>query len=160
MVSSPLNPAECQTITGPSHKHYNIVYNQYVTLQHKSSHNYYVWLKCLCTCAKPLQMFRLWRRLTGRCVFVIVWCVCVCVQRSPRHMLTPLTAALLELCENPPAVAHLLRWSGERDTSAPQLLLHIWRREEEQMCVSRDPHGMIAGAHAFDSQTKTRMSCH
>ncbi len=79
MVSSPLNPAECQTITGPSHKHYNIVYNQYVTLQHKSSHNYYVWLKCLCTCAKPLQMFRLWRRLTGRCVFVIVWCVCLCV---------------------------------------------------------------------------------
>ncbi len=75
-------------------------------------------------------------------------------------MLTPLTAALLELCENPPAVAHLLRWSGERDTSAPQLLLHIWRREEEQMCVSRDPHGMIAGAHAFDSQTKTCMSCH
>ncbi|XP_058610021.1 cilia- and flagella-associated protein 69-like isoform X2 [Onychostoma macrolepis] len=66
------------------------------------------------------------------------------LQRSPRRMLTPLTAVLLELCENPQAVAHLLRWSGERDASAPQLLLHIWRREEEQMGVSRDPHGVIA----------------
>uniref|UniRef100_A0A9J7X9S9 Cilia- and flagella-associated protein 69 ARM repeats domain-containing protein n=1 Tax=Cyprinus carpio carpio TaxID=630221 RepID=A0A9J7X9S9_CYPCA len=65
------------------------------------------------------------------------------LQRSPRRMLTPLVSALLELCENPQAVTHLLRWSGDRDTSAPQLLLHIWRREEETTGVSRDPHGMI-----------------
>ncbi|XP_016396265.1 cilia- and flagella-associated protein 69-like [Sinocyclocheilus rhinocerous] len=65
------------------------------------------------------------------------------LQRSPRHMLTPLVSVLLELCESPQAVTHLLRWSGERDASAPQLLLHIWRREEEQTGVSRDPHGMI-----------------
>ncbi|XP_016396273.1 cilia- and flagella-associated protein 69-like [Sinocyclocheilus rhinocerous] len=58
-------------------------------------------------------------------------------------MLTPLVSVLLELCESPQAVTHLLRWSGERDASAPQLLLHIWRREEEQTGVSRDPHGMI-----------------
>lgn len=84
------------------------------------------------------------------CVLVIVWCVCLCgTQRSPRRMLTPLVSALLELCENPQAVTHLLRWSGDRDTSAPQLLLHIWRREEETTGVSRDPHGMIAGAHAI-----------
>lgn len=73
-------------------------------------------------------------------------------------MLTPLTAALLELCENPQAVAHLLRWSGERDASAPQLLLHIWRREEEQMGVSRDPHGMIAGADAINQTHTLRLS--
>ncbi|XP_016308850.1 cilia- and flagella-associated protein 69 [Sinocyclocheilus anshuiensis] len=65
------------------------------------------------------------------------------LQRSPRHMLTPLVSVLLELCESPQAVTHLLRWRGERDASAPQLLLHIWRREEEQTGVSRDPHGMI-----------------
>lgn len=63
-------------------------------------------------------------------------------------MLTPLVSALLELCENPQAVTHLLRWSGDRDASAPQLLLHIWRREEETTGVSRDPHGLITGAHA------------
>ncbi|XP_043089032.1 cilia- and flagella-associated protein 69-like isoform X2 [Puntigrus tetrazona] len=61
------------------------------------------------------------------------------LQRSPRRVLPPLMAVLLELCENPQAVLHLLRWSG-----APQLLLNIWRREEEQMGVSRDPHGTIA----------------
>uniref|UniRef100_A0A672K662 Cilia- and flagella-associated protein 69 ARM repeats domain-containing protein n=1 Tax=Sinocyclocheilus grahami TaxID=75366 RepID=A0A672K662_SINGR len=65
------------------------------------------------------------------------------LQRSPRHMLTPLVSVLLELCESPQAITRLLRWSGERDASAPQLLLHIWRREEEQTGVSRDPHGMI-----------------
>ncbi|XP_026088119.1 cilia- and flagella-associated protein 69 isoform X3 [Carassius auratus] len=65
------------------------------------------------------------------------------LQRSPRHMLSPLVSTLLELCENPQAVTHLLHWSGERDTSASQLLLHIWRREEETTAVSRDPHGMI-----------------
>uniref|UniRef100_A0A672L7A5 Cilia- and flagella-associated protein 69 ARM repeats domain-containing protein n=1 Tax=Sinocyclocheilus grahami TaxID=75366 RepID=A0A672L7A5_SINGR len=59
------------------------------------------------------------------------------------HMLTPLVSVLLELCESPQAITRLLRWSGERDASAPQLLLHIWRREEEQTGVSRDPHGMI-----------------
>ncbi|XP_050993225.1 cilia- and flagella-associated protein 69-like [Labeo rohita] len=66
------------------------------------------------------------------------------LQRSPRRMLTPLMAALLELCENPQAVAQLLHWSGERDATAPQLLLHIWRTEEERMGVTRDPHGVIA----------------
>uniref|UniRef100_A0A8C1LVR9 Cilia- and flagella-associated protein 69 ARM repeats domain-containing protein n=1 Tax=Cyprinus carpio TaxID=7962 RepID=A0A8C1LVR9_CYPCA len=65
------------------------------------------------------------------------------LQPSPRRMLSPLVSALLELCENPQAVTHLLRWSGDRDTSAPQLLLHIWRREEETTGVSRDPHGLI-----------------
>lgn len=75
--------------------------------------------------------------------------VCV-VQRSPRRMLTPLMAALLELCENPQAVAQLLHWSGERDATAPQLLLHIWRTEEERMGVTRDPHGVIAGSDAFN----------
>ncbi|XP_073677631.1 cilia- and flagella-associated protein 69-like [Garra rufa] len=65
------------------------------------------------------------------------------LERSPRRMLTPLMAVLLELCENPQAVVQLLHWSGERDTTAPQLLLHIWRTDEEQMGVTRDPHGVI-----------------
>ncbi|KAL1254867.1 hypothetical protein QQF64_012928 [Cirrhinus molitorella] len=66
------------------------------------------------------------------------------LQRSPRRMLTPLMAVLLELCENPQAVTHLLQWSGERDATAPQLLLHIWRTDEERMGVTREPHGEIA----------------
>ncbi|XP_067267132.1 cilia- and flagella-associated protein 69-like isoform X2 [Chanodichthys erythropterus] len=66
------------------------------------------------------------------------------LQRSPRHMLMTLVGTLLELCENPQAVASVQCWRGEGDTSAPQLLLQIWRREEEETGVTRDRHGMIA----------------
>ncbi|RXN13442.1 cilia- and flagella-associated 69 [Labeo rohita] len=89
------------------------------------------------------------------------------LQRSPRRMLTPLMAALLELCENPQAVAQLLHWSGERDATAPQLLLHIWRTEEERMGVTRDPHGVIADVkrpivsrHQEESSSSSSSSSH
>lgn len=67
------------------------------------------------------------------------------VQRSPRHMLIALIGTLLELCENPQAVASVQCWRGEGDTSAPQLLLQIWRSEEEDTGVTRDRHRMITG---------------
>ncbi|XP_051728378.1 cilia- and flagella-associated protein 69-like isoform X2 [Ctenopharyngodon idella] len=66
------------------------------------------------------------------------------LQRSPRHMLIALIGTLLELCENPQAIACVQCWRGEGDTSAPQLLLQIWRSEEEDTGVTRDRHGMIA----------------
>lgn len=53
------------------------------------------------------------------------------LQRCPKHMLSVVMATLLELCENPLAVTHTLRWRGDGDTSATQLLLHIWRTEED-----------------------------
>lgn len=60
-------------------------------------------------------------------------------------MLIALVGTLLELCENPQAVASVQCWRGEGDTSAPQLLLQIWRSEEEDTGVTRDRHGMITG---------------
>ncbi|XP_077081312.1 cilia- and flagella-associated protein 69 [Siphateles boraxobius] len=66
------------------------------------------------------------------------------LQRSPTHMLIALIGTLLELCESPQAVTRVQCWRGERDVTAPQLLLQIWRSEEEEMGITRDRHGVIA----------------
>lgn len=65
------------------------------------------------------------------------------LQVSPRHMLSTLIGTLLELCENPQALPHMLSWSGEKDVTAPQLLLQIWREEEKLMGITRDQQGII-----------------
>ncbi|XP_056597112.1 cilia- and flagella-associated protein 69-like isoform X2 [Triplophysa dalaica] len=67
------------------------------------------------------------------------------LQASPRHMLSTLIGTLLELCENPQALPHVLSWRGEKDVTATQLLLQIWRKEEELMGVTQDQRGSITG---------------
>ncbi|KAK7124128.1 hypothetical protein R3I94_018478 [Phoxinus phoxinus] len=66
------------------------------------------------------------------------------LQLSPRHMLIALIGTLLELCESPRAVTRVQCWRGQRDVTAPQLLLQIWRSEEEETGIMRDRHGVIA----------------
>nr|XP_057904002.1 cilia- and flagella-associated protein 69-like isoform X2 [Doryrhamphus excisus] len=66
---------------------------------------------------------------------------------SPKCVHAVILAALLELCDNPDTVPHVLAWRhGHSGRTAASLLLHVWRREEAELGVSRNPHGGIQDA--------------
>ncbi|XP_057209955.1 cilia- and flagella-associated protein 69-like isoform X2 [Triplophysa rosa] len=77
------------------------------------------------------------------------------LQASPRHMLSTLIGTLLELCENPQALSHVLSWRGEKDVTAPQLLLQIWRKEENLMGITRDQRGIITDVEQPEDETSS-----
>lgn len=60
-------------------------------------------------------------------------------------------AALLELCDNPKTLTHVEIWRGEKELTAPVLLLQLWRMEEAEIGVKRDQHGRIAGIYTLFS---------
>lgn len=64
----------------------------------------------------------------------------------PRNIQPNILGCLLELCcENPQMVKHILTWKGlKANVSAPHFLCKMWREEENQMGVSRQPSGAIA----------------
>lgn len=55
---------------------------------------------------------------------------------------------LLDLCDNPKTLAHVETWRGEKELTAPVLLLQLWRKEEAETRVKRDQHGRITGIYA------------
>ncbi|XP_033980915.1 cilia- and flagella-associated protein 69-like isoform X2 [Trematomus bernacchii] len=63
---------------------------------------------------------------------------------SPRCVHCNVLASLLELCDNPNALSHILSWRDSRGQTAPRFLLQLWMDEEEELKVSRDQHGGIA----------------
>ncbi|XP_071378837.1 cilia- and flagella-associated protein 69-like [Centroberyx affinis] len=63
---------------------------------------------------------------------------------SPRSVHGVVLATLLELCDNPKTLSHILSWRDGRGGTAPGLLLLLWREEEAELGVSRDTHGGIA----------------
>lgn len=69
----------------------------------------------------------------------------VLLQSSPRCVHCIILATLLELCDNPNTLSHILDWRNDGGQTAPGLLLQLWREEEEELRVSRNQHGGIAG---------------
>ncbi|KAL2080316.1 hypothetical protein ACEWY4_024109 [Coilia grayii] len=65
------------------------------------------------------------------------------IHSSPLTMHGVVLGALLELCDNPKALPHMRAWRGPGGVSVPQLLLQLWRQEEEDLGVQRDQHGRI-----------------
>ncbi|XP_062266619.1 cilia- and flagella-associated protein 69-like isoform X1 [Platichthys flesus] len=63
---------------------------------------------------------------------------------SPRCVHAIVLATLLELCDNPNTLTHILSWRDEGGRTASSLLLQLWRLEEEELGVTRDQHGGIA----------------
>ncbi|XP_070778157.1 cilia- and flagella-associated protein 69-like [Enoplosus armatus] len=63
---------------------------------------------------------------------------------SPRCVHLSILATLLELCDNPNTLSHILSWRDDGGQTAPALLLQLWREEEEELGVSRNQHGGIA----------------
>ncbi|XP_069572821.1 cilia- and flagella-associated protein 69-like isoform X2 [Brachyistius frenatus] len=64
----------------------------------------------------------------------------------PRCVHGIVLATLLELCDNPNGLSHLLSWRDGDGRTAPRLLLQLWREEEEVLGVTRNQDGGIADA--------------
>ncbi|XP_030267530.1 cilia- and flagella-associated protein 69 isoform X1 [Sparus aurata] len=81
---------------------------------------------------------------------------------SPRCVHCNILATLLELCDNPNALPHVLSWRDDRGRTAPGLLLQLWREEEEELQVSRNQHGGIADPQrpllSLQQQDDTKLS--
>uniref|UniRef100_A0ABI7WIY1 Cilia- and flagella-associated protein 69 ARM repeats domain-containing protein n=1 Tax=Felis catus TaxID=9685 RepID=A0ABI7WIY1_FELCA len=50
---------------------------------------------------------------------------------------------MVEFCDNPKTTAHVNAWRGKKDQTAASLLIKLWRKEEKELGVKRDKHGMI-----------------
>ncbi|KAM5302953.1 cilia- and flagella-associated protein 69 isoform 4-T4 [Glossophaga mutica] len=53
---------------------------------------------------------------------------------------------MVEFCDNPKTAAHVNTWRGKKDQTAASLLIKLWRKEEKELGVKRDKHGMIIDA--------------
>ncbi|XP_075995551.1 cilia- and flagella-associated protein 69-like [Genypterus blacodes] len=62
---------------------------------------------------------------------------------SPRSVHGIVLATMLELCDNPNTLQHVLTWKDQGGQTGPRLLLRLWREEEAELGVRRDPHGGI-----------------
>ncbi|XP_074543190.1 cilia- and flagella-associated protein 69 [Halichoeres trimaculatus] len=62
---------------------------------------------------------------------------------SPRCVYCNVLSTLLELCDNPNTLSHILSWRDHSGQTAPRLLLQLWKEEEEEFKVSRNRHGAI-----------------
>uniref|UniRef100_A0A674CWH2 Cilia and flagella associated protein 69 n=1 Tax=Salmo trutta TaxID=8032 RepID=A0A674CWH2_SALTR len=60
------------------------------------------------------------------------------------NMQNVVLGTLLELCDNPKTMSHILAWRGQKSLTTPGLLLQLWRQEEAELGVSRDLYGRIS----------------
>lgn len=67
------------------------------------------------------------------------------MQAGPQRIHCIVLATVLELCENPNTLPHILTWRDKAGHTAPRILLQLWREEEAELKVSRNQHGGIAG---------------
>ncbi|XP_006636196.2 cilia- and flagella-associated protein 69 [Lepisosteus oculatus] len=65
---------------------------------------------------------------------------------SPRNMQNVILGTLLEFCDNPKSISHINTWRGDKDLTAPVLLVRLWRTEESELGVRRDEHGRVVDA--------------
>lgn len=70
---------------------------------------------------------------------------CYFMQAGPWRIHCIILATVLELCENPNTLSHILSWRNDAGHTAPVILLQLWRDEEAELKVSRNQHGGIAG---------------
>ncbi|XP_040909556.1 cilia- and flagella-associated protein 69-like [Toxotes jaculatrix] len=81
---------------------------------------------------------------------------------SPRCVHGTVLATLVELCDNPNTLSHILSWRDDVGQTAPRLLLQLWRQEEEDLGVGRNPHGGITDPRrpilSHDHQEETQLS--
>ncbi|NWZ92395.1 CFA69 protein, partial [Nesospiza acunhae] len=50
---------------------------------------------------------------------------------------------LTELSDNPKTILHMSMWRGKRDQTAANVLVQLWRQEEQDLGVKRDQYGKI-----------------
>ncbi|PVD30636.1 hypothetical protein C0Q70_09909 [Pomacea canaliculata] len=65
------------------------------------------------------------------------------LEMSPKNMHNLIVGCLLDLCENPKTVNHVLTWRGQNGSTAAHLFCEMWRNEEAEIGASRDENGAI-----------------
>ncbi|XP_070566690.1 cilia- and flagella-associated protein 69-like [Ptychodera flava] len=65
------------------------------------------------------------------------------LEACPKNMHNLILGCILDMCENPKSIHHVMTWRGKEDRTAPSLFVEIWKKEEEAIGVKRGPHGTI-----------------
>ncbi|NWH66776.1 CFA69 protein, partial [Geococcyx californianus] len=60
-----------------------------------------------------------------------------------KNLYNVILGILLEFCDNPKTTSHITTWQGEKDQTAANLLIQLWRQEELELGVKRDQYGRI-----------------
>lgn len=63
-----------------------------------------------------------------------------------KNMNNLLLGILVEFCDNPKTIPHILTWRGKDNETVPKLLVRLWKQEEEELGVRRDSYGRIVDA--------------
>ncbi|XP_018419895.1 PREDICTED: cilia- and flagella-associated protein 69 [Nanorana parkeri] len=63
-----------------------------------------------------------------------------------KNMNNLLLGILVEFCDNPKTIPHILTWRGKDNDTVPKLLVRLWKQEEEELGVRRDHFGRIIDA--------------
>ncbi|NWS66697.1 CFA69 protein, partial [Crotophaga sulcirostris] len=60
-----------------------------------------------------------------------------------KNLYNVILGILLEFCDNLKTTSHISTWRGEKDQTAANLLIQLWRQEELELGVKRDRRGRI-----------------
>ncbi|NXW06706.1 CFA69 protein, partial [Fregetta grallaria] len=60
-----------------------------------------------------------------------------------KNLYNIILGVLVEFCDNPKTTSHISTWRGEKDQTAANLLIQLWRQEELELGVKRDRYGRI-----------------
>ncbi|XP_074670985.1 cilia- and flagella-associated protein 69 [Strix aluco] len=60
-----------------------------------------------------------------------------------KNLYSIILGILVEFCDNPKTTSHISTWRGEKDQTAANLLIQLWRQEELELGVKRDRYGRI-----------------
>nr|DBA25193.1 TPA: hypothetical protein GDO54_012751 [Pyxicephalus adspersus] len=63
-----------------------------------------------------------------------------------KNMNNLLLGILVEFCDNPKTIPHILTWRGKNNDTVPKHLVRLWKQEEEELGVRRDSYGRIIDA--------------
>ncbi|NWT25200.1 CFA69 protein, partial [Cardinalis cardinalis] len=59
------------------------------------------------------------------------------------NLCSTILGILVEFSDNPKTILHMSIWRGKRDRTAANVLVQIWRKEEQDLGVKRDQYGKI-----------------
>uniref|UniRef100_A0A8C0FMG2 Cilia and flagella associated protein 69 n=1 Tax=Bubo bubo TaxID=30461 RepID=A0A8C0FMG2_BUBBB len=60
-----------------------------------------------------------------------------------KNLYSIILGILVEFCDNPKTTSHISTWRGEKDQTAANLLIQLWRQEELELGVKHDRYGRI-----------------
>nr|XP_033787139.1 cilia- and flagella-associated protein 69-like isoform X1 [Geotrypetes seraphini] len=65
---------------------------------------------------------------------------------NQKNMNSLILGIVVEFSENPKSIAHLMTWRGQKEQSIGNLLIQLWRQEEQALNVRRDENDRIVDA--------------